>query len=66
MIGAFVKVWDEDQTVYVHQKSKTVWIAVGDYMGQRLEVMDSSMSAALKAWQEAARHRGMTTDHCDD
>jgi hypothetical protein len=40
------------------QMSKTVWIAVGDYMGQRIETKGSSRGAAIKRWTEAARYRG--------
>jgi hypothetical protein len=53
-----VKVWGKDHEIYVHQKSKTVWIAVGEYMGERIEVKGSSQSSAARAWQEAARYRG--------
>lgn len=53
-----VEVWGQSCTVSVHQKSKTVWIAVGNYMGVRIETKDSTKSTALKRWQEAARYRG--------
>jgi hypothetical protein len=33
-----VKVWDKPHIITVYQKSKTVWIAVGEYMGRRIEV----------------------------
>jgi hypothetical protein len=52
------QVWEKNYDVTVHQRSKSVWIAVGDYMGERLETKDSSASTALKRWQEAARYRG--------
>ena len=29
-----VRVWDEDVEVSVHQQSKSVWIAVGTYLGK--------------------------------
>jgi hypothetical protein len=41
-----------------YQRSKSVWIAVGDYMGERLEAKDRSESTAIKRWVEAARYRG--------
>jgi hypothetical protein len=44
--------------VSVYQKSKSVWIAVGDYKGARITVQDRSEGAALKRWVEAARYRG--------
>lgn len=53
-----VLVWDKPQKVTVYQKSKSVWIAVGEYMGQRVETKDSSEGSALKRWAEAAKYRG--------
>jgi len=53
-----VIVWGKPETVSVHRKSKSVWIAVGDYMGERIEVKDRSPTAAAKWWAEAARYRG--------
>jgi hypothetical protein len=32
-----VQVWDKPHEISVYQKSKSVWIAVGEYMGERLE-----------------------------
>jgi hypothetical protein len=53
-----VDVWGKPQTVEVFQKSKSVWVASGSYLGQPVEVQDRSAGAALKRWQEAARYRG--------
>jgi hypothetical protein len=53
-----VQVWNEPQQVTVYQKSKSVWIAVGIYMGESLEVKDRTESQALKSWREAARYKG--------
>jgi hypothetical protein len=53
-----VMVWSESHTVTVYRKLKSVWVAVGDYMGKRIEVQDRSEGAALKRWKEAARYRG--------
>ena len=56
----------EERTVYVnaipHQitidrKSKTVWVAFGDYRGERIEVKGSSADIAAKYWADAARVR---------
>ena len=41
-----VTVWNKPYTISVYQKSKTVWIAVGDYMGERLEAQGRSESTA--------------------
>lgn len=51
-------VWDKPHKVEVHQQSKSVWIAVGEYMGARIETKDRTESTALKRWIEAARYRG--------
>ena len=53
-----VDVWGRPHAVSVRQKSKSVWIAGGDYMGERIESKGSSPSFALAHWQEAARYKG--------
>jgi len=53
-----VHVWDKPHVITVYQKSKCVWIAVGDYMGERIEVKGSSASSAAKWWADAARFKG--------
>lgn len=45
-----VYVWEKPQKVDVYQKSKTVWIAVGTYMGKRIEVKGRSANAAITQW----------------
>lgn len=49
-------VWDKPVEIDVYQKSKTVWIAVGEHMAKHHEVKRSSRTAAAKAWAEAARY----------
>jgi hypothetical protein len=41
-----VRVWDKPYTVNVERKSKSVWVAAGDYMGEW-----------IRRWCEAARYR---------
>jgi hypothetical protein len=53
-----VRVWNEEVEVDVYQKSKTVWVAVGTYMGKTIEVKGRSGSSALALWRDAARYRG--------
>ena len=53
-----VRVWDKPHKIDVYQKSKTVWIAVGDYMGQRIETKGSTAYTAANRWREAARYKG--------
>jgi hypothetical protein len=62
MIGASrehtVIVWGASVPVTVAQRSKSVWVAVGEYMGQHLEVKSSSEGSALKLWRSTAEYRG--------
>ena len=51
-----VHVWAIPHVITVHQKSKAVWVAVGDYMGERIEIEGSSANVTAK-WVEAARSR---------
>ncbi|HZO48499.1 MAG TPA: hypothetical protein VFB68_21630 [Xanthobacteraceae bacterium] len=53
-----VEVWGKRHTISVSQTSKSVWVAVGDYMGKRIEVKDRSEGSAIKQWCEAARYKG--------
>lgn len=53
-----ILVWDRPYEISVYQKSKSVWVAVGDYEGQRIEVKGRSQSQAIASWRETARYRG--------
>jgi hypothetical protein len=53
-----VTVWNKTHEIEVYQKSKSVWIAVGEYMGERLETKGRTQSQAAGAWREAARYKG--------
>ena len=53
-----VSVWDRLHKITVHQKSKTVWIAVGKYMGRHIEVKAPTQGSAVKQWAVAARTIG--------
>ena len=53
-----VMVWGEPVEISVYQKSKSVWIAVGTYMGERLESKGSSESSAAAHWAAAAKYKG--------
>jgi len=43
-----VTVWGQQYEITVAQKSKSVWIAVGDYMGESLRTQDRTASTAIK------------------
>jgi hypothetical protein len=51
-----VHVWAIPHVITVYQKSGTVWVAVGDYKGERIEIEGSSADVAAK-WVEAARFK---------
>ena len=53
-----VKVWGKSFTIEVHQNSKTVWVAVGEYMGESREVKGGSANDAISQWKEWARYKG--------
>lgn len=53
-----VLVWNTQCTVSVEQMSKSVWVAVGDYMGETIRTQDRSEATALKRWREAAQYKG--------
>lgn len=53
-----VSVWGKDYEVSVHQRSKSVWIARGEYMGQPIEVQARTPTAAAALWRDTAQYRG--------
>ncbi len=53
-----VDVWGKSYDITVYQKSKSVWIATGDYMGRLIVVQDRTVSTAIKRWREAANYQG--------
>lgn len=53
-----VLVWDKPYTVQVERKSKSVWIASGEYMGDFHAVEDRSDNAAVLGWLQWARYKG--------
>ncbi len=52
-----VNVWGEPFVIRVYEESKTVWIAQGDYVGERIEVKGSTATSAAALWEKAARDR---------
>jgi hypothetical protein len=53
-----VKVWSECTIVRTHQKSPSVWIAVGEYMGEEHESKGRSEMTAVARWREWATYKG--------
>ncbi len=58
MVRTWVKVWDKDYEIRVYQKSKTVWTASVEYMGEHLVVQGRTSRDAIRQWCEAARYKG--------
>ena len=61
-MGAFtfrrtVTLGDKPHHVTVSQKSESAWIAVGEYMGERLEVKGGTDSQAIGSWRDAAKYK---------
>jgi hypothetical protein len=53
-----VTVWSQPLKVTVYRKTRTAWIAVGDYLGKTISVKRGTQRAAVKGWADAARDRG--------
>ena len=53
-----VTVWGKPVQISIHQKSKTVWIAIGFYMGERIETKGRSANSAMALWRDAATYKG--------
>jgi hypothetical protein len=53
-----VTVWNKSYEITVYRKSETVWIAVGEYGGERIETRGPSERTAAARWREAARYKG--------
>jgi len=53
-----VAVWGKLHVIALYRNSKYVWIAAGEFMGERIEAKASSASAAARNWANTARHRG--------
>jgi hypothetical protein len=58
VVKAIVDAWGERCEITVYRKSKTVWIAVGEYLGEQIETKGSSYRTAVARWRESARYRG--------
>lgn len=52
-----VLVRDQPVEIHVSRKYKTVWVAVGEHLGHRIEAKGRSESQAVIAWRDAAMHK---------
>ena len=53
-----VYVAGERYVILIHQRSKTVWVARGEYHGRPIEGTGPTPKAAADAWADAARFSG--------
>jgi hypothetical protein len=53
-----IHVGDASCVVNLYRLSRQVWVVVGEYARNRIEVKRSGKNAAIAAWREAARHQG--------
>lgn len=58
MAAHTVIVWGKEIRITVERRSKSVWIAAGDYLGKPIEVRDATEGAAINRWREAAEYQG--------
>lgn len=58
-MNLFVRVWDGEEPIEITvvQKSKSVWIASGEYMGQRFSVQGRTANLAAAKWRDAAHYK---------
>ena len=54
-----VKVWEGEEPceITLVKKSKSVWIAVGTYMGKEVRAQGRSANSAASLWRDAAHYR---------
>jgi hypothetical protein len=45
-----IDVLGKPQEINVQRKYKSVWVAVGEYRGRRIEVQERSENEAMAAW----------------
>jgi len=57
MAERIVTVWGKRYTIIVEQKSKSVWVAAGEYKGELHLVKDRTPGAAAKRWVEWATYK---------
>src|SRR5262245_33507451 len=44
-------------TISIRRQSAAVWVAAGEYMGERLETRGPTQGAAVRLWIRVARHK---------
>jgi hypothetical protein len=57
-----VCVWNTVHAITILRQSPTAWVAVGEYMGQRLEVKEPTQGTAVRLWIRVARYKTTLSD----
>ncbi len=52
-----VEVCGKSYAVTTRQQSNTVWITVGEYMGETIQTKGRTKGAAVKRWRERAHFK---------
>jgi len=56
-----IKVTGEPHTITVYQEFESVWVADGEFRGERLTVRAPTEGLAVGSWRESARRRAKAT-----
>ena len=56
-----VEAYPETCQVHVYQRSKTVWVATGTFMGEPLQQTGRSEQSAVNKWKDVAEWRYRTS-----
>jgi hypothetical protein len=53
-----IRVWDKPYPVSTYQRSKSVWVASGEFMDESHSSEDRTEGTSIKRWREWARYKG--------
>jgi hypothetical protein len=57
-----VYVGNTGHTISIRKQSAAVWVATGEYMGERLETKGPTQGAAVRLWIRVARYKPTSSD----
>jgi hypothetical protein len=58
-----VCVWNTTHTISIRKQSGTMWVARGEYLGQRLEAKGPTQGAAVRLWIRVALRTTSSEQH---
>jgi len=62
MLKQSIEIRDQRCAIEVHRMGKTVWLAVGEYVGQRVRATGTTAQKAAKAWRKVAEFRANVSE----